>query len=282
MALPRLHLFEFNDSPWAPAPVREALIEALSLALDWGRMLRGAVGPFATFLEQTGATEVLDLCAGAGAPAAILARELRLAGKRPPRFLLTDLMPHAGLWAALQEQDPEAIDFVEGPVDATCIPPGLGAGKARMIVNALHHLPPRLAGEVLRGACAGGPGVFVIEGFERSPARFFPMAPMGLWALVANLWRTPRNRLAKVLLFPATLLAAPWDGLVSTLRVYTEAELREMAAPLSGEFDLSYGTFPFPLGGRMYWFSAVRRPGRATSSAAPGSRPSRPSPRSSP
>jgi hypothetical protein len=259
MALPRLHLFEFNDSPWAPAPIREALIEALSLALDWGRMLRGMAAPFGEFLRATQATEVLDLCAGAGAPAVVLARELRAAGQRPPRFLLTDLMPHVDVWAAMKAQDPEAIDFIAESVDATQIPAGLGAGKARMIVNALHHLPPAVAGAVLRGACEGGPGVFIVEGFERSPLRFLPYAPVGSLSMIANLWRSPRNRLAKTLLLPVTLVTAVWDGLVSTMRVYTEEELREMAAPLAAEFDFRYGTWSFPLGGKGYWFSAVRK-----------------------
>ena len=259
MPLPRLQLFEFNDSPWAPAPIREALIESLSLALEWGRMLRGMAAPFGAFIRETQATEVLDLCAGAGAPAVVLARELRAAGQTPPRFLLTDLMPHTGVWAALKQRDPEAIDFVAESVDATKIPAGLGQGKARMIVNALHHLPPEVAGAVLRGACAGGPGVFVAEGFERSPLRFFPIAPMGFISMVANLWRSPRNNLAKLLLFPVTLAIAPWDGLVSTMRVYTEAELREMAAPLASEFTFQYGNWSFPLGGKGYWFSAVRK-----------------------
>lgn len=259
MNLPRLQLFEFNDSPWAPAPIREALIESLSLALEWGRMLRGLAAPFGDFLRETQATEVLDLCAGAGAPAVVLARELRKAGQRAPRFLLTDLLPHEDVWAALKQQDPDAIDFIAAPVDATQIPPGLGAGKARMIINALHHLPPQVASAVLRGACEGGPGVFVAEGFERSPLRFFPIAPMGMVSMVANLWRSPRNRLAKLLLLPVTLLVAPWDGLVSTMRVYTEAELREMVAPLAGEFTFRSGTWRFPLGGKGTWFSAVRR-----------------------
>ena len=94
MTLPRLHLFEFNDSTWAPVALREALIESLSRALDWGRMLQGLTAPFGEFLARTGATEVLDLCAGAGGPAVVLVRALRRAGKVPPRFLLTDLQPH--------------------------------------------------------------------------------------------------------------------------------------------------------------------------------------------
>jgi hypothetical protein len=259
MALPRLQLFEFNDLPRAPPALRESLVEALSRALSWGRMLRGLERPFSSFLERTGATEVLDLCAGAGGPATILAAELRRSGRRPPRFLLTDLHPHARVWQRLQDQDPEAIGFVTESVDATAIPPELGAGRARMIVNALHHLPPGLAAEVLRGACASGPGVFVAEGFERNPLRFFPIAPMGIVAMLVNPLLSPRRRLAKLLLLPVSLAVAPWDGLVSTMRVYSEKELREMVAPLGEQFEWRYGTFRFPLGGRGYWFAGVRR-----------------------
>ncbi len=256
--LPRLQLFEFNDLDAAPRALRESLIESLSRALDWGRMLRGLAAPFAAFLEETRATEVLDLCAGAGGPAMILAEEFRRAGKTPPRFLLTDLQPHPEVWEAMRVRDREAIDYVAEPVDATNIPTALGAGRVRMIINSLHHLPPPLAAAVLRSACAEGPGVFVAEGFERNPLRFLPFTPMGALSVLVNPWLSPRNRLAKLAMIPLTLAVAPWDGFVSTLRVYSEAELREMVAPLGASFKWSYGTFPFALGGRGYWFSGVR------------------------
>ena len=259
MAPPRLQLFEFNDQTWAPAALRDSLIESLSRALDWGRMLRGLTAPFAEFLDRTGSSEVLDLCSGAGGPVRVLASELRRAGRKPPRFLLTDLHPHPERWEELRKLDQEAIGFITEPVDATSIPAALGAGRARLIVNALHHLPPALAGELLRAACKDGPGIFVAEGFERNPLRFFPIAPMGIVSMLVNPWLSPRGRLAKLLLLPLSMLAAPWDGLVSTLRVYTEGELREMVRPLGDAFEWSYGTYPFPLGGRGSWFRGVRR-----------------------
>ena len=257
MHLPRLQLFEVNDQSWIPEPIRDSLIESLSRALDWGRMLRGLAAPFAEFLDATGSDEVLDLCSGAGGPAAVLVHELRRANRMPPRFLLTDLHPHAERWQVLRDREP-ALDFIPEPVDATDIPAALGAGRARLIVNALHHLPPALAGEVLRAACKDGPGIFVAEGFERNPLRFFPIAPMGLVSMFANPWLSPRHRLAKFMLMPVSLACAPWDGLVSTLRVYTEAELRKMVEPLGDAFEWSYGTWRFPLGGQGYWFSGVR------------------------
>lgn len=258
MPLPRVHLFEFNDSPWVPAAVRESLVEALSRTLVWARVLRGLAAPFATFIEQTGAREVLDLCAGAGGPAAILARELRRAGRRPPRFLLTDLLPHPEVWDALRIADPDAIDFVTTSLDATGTPHDLGAGRVRTIINALHHLPPAAAGSMLRCACEESPGVFVAEVFGRAPSRFPTIAVPGIAALAVTPFVSTRHRMVRALLLPVTFAAAAWDVFVSTLRMYTEAELREMVAPVGKAFRWSYGTYSFPLGGRGYWFSGVR------------------------
>ena len=90
MELPRVQGFEFNDSERAPGFVRETIVESLSRTLRWGRMLSELVRPFRRFLAASGASEVLDLCAGAAGPATILASEMRRAGDTPPRFLLTD------------------------------------------------------------------------------------------------------------------------------------------------------------------------------------------------
>ncbi len=260
--LPRAHLFEFNDSPWAPAALRETIVEALSRTLDWGRILQGLTAPFSEFLGKTGAASVLDLCSGAGGPAAILARELARTGRPVPLFLLTDLHPHPEAWARLCAEHP-VIEALPVSVDATRIPEHVGAGRARVIINALHHFRPELAGAILRGACERSPGVFVAEGFERNPLLFGAFAAAGLPALFLNPWLTPRGKLPKAWLTwatPVALTASIWDGLVSTLRVYTEAELRAMVAPLGDAFEWTYGTYSFPPFGRGYYFYGVRTP----------------------
>jgi hypothetical protein len=258
----RRHLFEFNDSPWAPVALRETIIEALSRALAWGRILQGLVAPFRDFIARTGVDEVLDLCSGAGGPAAILAGEIARAGARPPRFLLTDLQPHPEAWSQLRSALPGVVDFVAEPVDATQIPERLGRGRARVIINALHHFPPELAGAIVRSACADAPGIFIAEGFERRFLGFAPFAAAGIPALLVNPVLAPRHNLQKALLTwltPAALAVSLWDGLVSTQRVYREDELRGMVAPLGGKFSWEYGTFDFAPFGRGYYFFGVRR-----------------------
>jgi hypothetical protein len=263
MDLPRLQLFEFNDSPWAPAPLRDTVIESLSRTLAWGRILEGLVAPFEDFIAAAGAREVLDIASGAGGPARILVDEIVRAGRTPPRFVLTDLRPQPEAWAAAQAAFPEVIAFEPSPVDATRIPEALARGRARVIINALHHLPPGLAAQILEDAVRSRSAIFVAEGFERGPLGFAPFAPAGLGALALNPLLSPRDRLAKALLTwasPIALAVSIWDGVVSTMRVYSRAELEAMVAPFGDGFVWTYGNYAFPFGGRGYYFHGVPRP----------------------
>ncbi|MFZ5441588.1 MAG: hypothetical protein ACOZQL_16395 [Myxococcota bacterium] len=260
MALPRVQLFEFNDAPWAPPVLRATLVEALSRAIRWGRLLDGLVSPLARCLELAGTSQVLDLCAGAGGPAAVLAEAMARRG-HDVHFLMSDLHPHVAEWEALCRAQPGRLDFVPSPVDATHIEPTLGAGRVRLVINALHHFPPPLAREVLRGLCRDAPAVFIAEGLVRNPLSFAAMAPFGLAALLATPVLTKDERLRKALLAwfsPAALAASAWDGTVSSLRTYLPGELREMVADLpgwtwtSGEYAHSFGL------GSGSWFVGVR------------------------
>lgn len=259
--LPRLQLVEWNDLEATPAALRDVIVESLSRSLRWGRMMRGLVEPFRAFLQAAGTDEVLDLCAGAGGPAAVLAAELGARGASP-RFLLTDLYPRPEAWAAVQREHPGVIDFVEAPVDATAIPTELAAGRARVVINAFHHFPPPLARAILADAVAGSRGIFISEALVRNPLSFLAFGPAGLASLYADPLLAKRDRLKKAFLVwatPIALAAGTWDGLVSTMRIYEESDLREMVAPFGDRFRWTYGTYTHSLGGRGYYFYGVPR-----------------------
>lgn len=259
---PRVQLFEFNDHPKAPAAVRDTIVEMLSLTLAWGRILKGLVAPFEDFLQECGAAELLDLGAGNGAPAHILATEIARSGRKPPRFLLTDLHPHVEAWAKLRAEVPEAIEFVEEPVDATRVKAELASGRARTIINVLHHFPPALAASIFEDAVRADAGIFVAEGFERNPLQFANMIAAGLPALLLNPLLAPRDRLVKALLSwftPAVALMSAWDGIISTLRIHSEDELRAMVAPFGAGFRWEYGTYRYLPYGKGYYFYGVPR-----------------------
>jgi hypothetical protein len=260
--LPRLQLFEFNDQSWTPTVLRQSIVEALSRTLDWAHVLRPLVAPFREFLAKSQAETVIDVAAGAGGPAAIFLRELEAAGASVPRWVLTDFFPAVEAWRLVKARFPAAIDYVSETVDATDLPPELTG--ARVIINALHHFPPELAQRALLGACKGASGVFVAEGLVRNPLSFAAMAPMGFAALMAGPVLTSGSRLERAAwawLTPIALLVSVWDGIVSTFRCYSEAELRAMVAPLGDEWEWTFGEFKFNALGRGTWFSGVpRRP----------------------
>jgi len=262
MSLPRVQLFEFNDRDWVPATLRDTIVETLSRSLDWGGFLRPLVPVLDRFLSDAGTNDVLDLCAGAGGPAAILTREAERLGFTPPQFLLTDLFPRVPLWTRAKEQHPTNIDFIADSVDATRIPPSLSQGRARVIINAFHHFPPVLARAILRDAVDNRAPIFISESFERDPRGAFPLIPVGIPSLLATPLFSPRDRLVKAAwtwLTPIGLVAGAWDAIISTLRVYSEQDLRELVPPFGHDYRWTYGTYAYPWGGRGCYFQGIPR-----------------------
>lgn len=263
MAMPRIHAFEFNDADWTPTALKEHLVEALSRGFDWGRVLAGLVEPFQTFLAEAGATEVVDLGAGAGGPARTLARAIQRSGEKPPRFLLTDILPHVDSWAKLRTELPECIDFIAEPVDATALPDSLSAGRARLILNAFHHFSPNLASRVLADAVSHKSPVFIAEPFERGLSGAVPFLPIGAVALFANPLLAQNHKLGKAALTwmtPCAAVAGLWDNFVSSLRVYSEEELRALVAPFGSDYLWTYGSYHYAFGGQGYYFYGLHRP----------------------
>jgi SAM-dependent methyltransferase len=258
MPLPRVQSFEFNDHPLVPAVLRDTIVESLSHALRWGRVIDGLVEPFERFLDGAGTSAVLDLGSGAGAPASILAAGLAKRG-RDAQFMLTDLYPRALAWERLARIQPEHLTFTSEPVDATAILPEVSRGRARAILNVMHHFPPELATAVIASAIRDRAPLFIAEGFERTPFGFLPFALSGLTGLIASPIAASDRRAMRILLTwltPIALATSIWDGFVSTLRVYTEADLREMVAACPGgeDYTWEYGRYSFPMGGRGYYF----------------------------
>jgi hypothetical protein len=164
------------------------------------------------------------------------------------------------MWAHAKRQHPGNIDFIEEPVDATRIEPSLSEGRARTIINAFHHFPPELAGAILRDAVENEAPIFISECFERDPRGAFPLIPIGIPSLLATPLFTRTDRLAKAAwtwLTPIGLATGSWDAIVSTLRVYSERELRAFVLPFGERYEWTYGTYDYLFGGRGCFFYGI-------------------------
>ena len=225
----RLHLFEFEDQPWCPALLRNAMTGYLRLAVALTRQIRPVIPALADFLGRTRESSILDLCSGSGGIPRQLARGLAKRGRRT-RIVLSDLYPDTVSFREIADASDGLIEFRATPLDATAVPaelPGL-----RTIFNAFHHFPPPQAQRVLAAAAESGRPIAIIEFIERGivPLVGIFLSPI-LVLFVAPFLRPFRwQALFFIYVVPVVPLMIFWDGLASWLRVYSLDELRAMAA----------------------------------------------------
>ncbi|NVB41762.1 hypothetical protein G6O69_28270 [Pseudenhygromyxa sp. WMMC2535] len=258
----RLQLFEFNDAPWTPAPLRETVVEFLhhmALSLD---MYGPGFRLVADLVEDIGADRVQLLCAGGGGGAQQLVREL----DRDAKLVLSDRFPNPSRYAELAAEDPR-IDYVADPVDVRAVPESMAG--VRVIVNAIHHLEPADVRAVIADAVAKSQALVFIEPVQRellATLRFCAAAPaLCVGMSLGGIRPLTARRVALGALAPVGTMALVFDGVVSHLRAYTLEEWRAMAAAVDvdGRFDWRFDALPGALGSKLTVMVGVPKDGGA-------------------
>ena len=155
---------------------------------------------------------------------------------------LTDRDPNAAALGRLVAATPGAR-FEPGPVDATAVPARLAG--FRTLFTAFHHFRPADARAILAAAVRDRQGVAVAEANTRTWAALASAAlvPLAVLALTPAVRPFRWSRLAWTYPVPVLPLAIWYDGVVSTLRVYTPDERLAMAREVGGdEYDWEAGT----------------------------------------
>ncbi len=211
----RLHLFEIHDQPWCPRSLRDALTDFLQFTINLGGSYDAVAPLLRDAIARAGATRVVDLCSGAGGPWRSRRHEI------PVPVMLTDKYPNRAAPTG-------ALPFHPEPVDATAVPAGLRG--FRTLFTSFHHFRPAEAREILADAVRQGQGIGVFEISRRAPLEIAVIALTWLAVLVFVPFIRPQrwSRLAWTYLPPVLPLVGLFDGVVSCLRTYSPAELREL------------------------------------------------------
>ena len=227
----RLHLFEFEDLPWFPAVVRDAMTDLLGKAIEVGRIYHPVVPLLAEALRATGETKILDLCSGGGGPVPTLRRLLASEHGLDVEVQLSDFYPNLAAFTRIAAQE-ERVSFVPESVDATHVPARLPG--FRTMFTCLHHFKPAQAQAILRDAWAADRGIGVFEFTERSALGLAQMltSPLASLALTPFIRPFRWSRLALTYAVPVVPALFMFDGVVSQLRTYTADELRGMTKGL--------------------------------------------------
>jgi len=225
---------ELEDQPWFPALLRDAGTAYLGLAArldDPGPAIAERLRPA---LEATGLRRLVDLCSGGAGPLGSVLAELEREGIEADA-LLTDRFPNLPSFRRLKEQIGDRVDFEAEPVDALAVPDDLEG--LRTLFNALHHFRPEQARGLLQDAVDAGQPVAAFEMVGRHPVQLIGLLSSPLLALLLMPFTRPFrwSWLLFTYVIPVIPLFILWDGVVSGLRVYSVAELRELVAGLRGE-----------------------------------------------
>ncbi|MBU2489036.1 MAG: class I SAM-dependent methyltransferase [Proteobacteria bacterium] len=247
----RRQLFEIEDQPWCPSLIRDGITDALEFHARVAGPYRAIADRLFAAIRESGAERVVDLCSGGGGPWIFLSR---LAGKRGtplPEILLTDLFPNRRAFDRARDLSGGVLTPLDQGVDATRVPEDLSG--FRTLFSGLHHFPPQVARAILADAVDRGQGIGVFEFVGRHPSALAFCLATPWFMLTAAPFFGPLS--ARRFLFtyvaPAIPLAASFDGVVSCLRAYSPAELRDLTRGLgNGKYRFEIGTargFPWSM-----------------------------------
>ncbi|MBI3756343.1 MAG: class I SAM-dependent methyltransferase [Deltaproteobacteria bacterium] len=255
----RKQLFEFEDLPWFPRRLRSYMQDHLAFMGNLSApAYKGFVEKLQTAMERLGQHDLLDLCSGSGGPVRTILQLLRKQGFEA-RAQLSDLFPNIEAYQRLAKETGGAIQGIESPLDATNVPAHIGG--FRFIANGFHHLPPPAAGQVLADAVAKRRGIAVVEMVNRSFLAFLSLGVGVVAVFLATPFLKPfrASRIVLTYLLPLIPLLLIWDGVVSCLRVYSPAELRELVSQLGpNEYEWDIGTIPIGPGKITYLIGVPR------------------------
>ncbi|EHK44085.1 hypothetical protein TRIATDRAFT_150578 [Trichoderma atroviride IMI 206040] len=245
--IPRLHLFEIDDQPWFPAFLRSRIQNALTAAWNSNTPLQPqspARIAASTLIRELGSSlssyTFIDFCAGGGGPTPTIQKtinaHLKVEGKPPVDFILTDLHPNVRAWDKIARHFPQ-ISYERQSVDASKAPKHLverqdGKKVMRLFNLAFHHFDDVLARDILRDTVKTSHGFAIFELQDRSLAGMVSVCMLGVASIVmapafAWKWRSPTS-LAFSWLLPVLPFVLVFDGIVSCLRTRTPSEVESL------------------------------------------------------
>lgn len=224
----RIHLFEIHDQPWLPHSLRDAVTDILQWILNLTKAYASVEPRLRAALKRSRASQVVDLCSGAGGP--WLWMQDRLAAQKTPvNVWLTDKYPNKSTLRTIQKRTRQRLQYHLSPVEATRIPSDLQG--FRTLFNAFHHFPPEQARALVRQAVEQREGIAIFEVPRRSIVTLVGCLIFAFGALLAVplMWPLRWSRVFWTYVIPLAPLILCFDGLVSCLRAYSLADLSEMA-----------------------------------------------------
>jgi hypothetical protein len=211
-----------------PDSLRDAVTDILQSILNFTKTYAVVEPRLRAALKHSKATQVVDLCSGAGGPW-LWMQERLAAQKTVVDVWLTDKYPNEASLRTIQKRMTRGLRYYLSPVEATRIPSDLEG--FRTLFTAFHHFPPEEARALVQQAVDHREGIAIFEVPRRSVMTVVGcfLFPFGALLAVPLIRPFRWSRLFWTYLIPLAPLILCFDGLVSCLRAYSLIELSEIA-----------------------------------------------------
>lgn len=255
----RIHLFEFEDQKWFPASIRDYGTDFLQYLSNKTKLFNPIAPIIIKGLEKSGEHQIIDLGSGGGGGFLSLNEEL-LKSDPEIKILLSDYYPNITAFEHTKNQSSN-IYFIATPVDARDVPKDLHGLRTQFL--SLHHFRPEDARKILQNAVDAKSGIAIFEAQERSFPSLLAMFLSPISVLLTSPFIRPFKigRIIFTYLIPIVPLFVWWDGIVSSLRTYSEAEMHELVKSLDMHetFDWEIGRVKSGPGVVLYLLGTVRK-----------------------
>jgi hypothetical protein len=239
----RRHGFEFNDLPWFPISFRNAGTDFLQFVANRFDIYKDVLPVIEKGIQSSGNHTMVDIASGGGGGLVKIAEHLKL---RIPKLkiVLTDYYPNLDAFKRTRAKQPDVFEYTEVSINAMDIPPYLRGFRTQFL--SFHHFRPKHAKAILQNAVDCNQAIGIFEAQQRDFKNFAQrlLSPLSVLLLTPFIKPFEFNRILFTYLIPVLPFFTLWDGVVSVLRTYTEAELKQMIVELrdTARFDWEVAT----------------------------------------
>jgi ubiquinone/menaquinone biosynthesis C-methylase UbiE len=148
------------------------------------------------------------------------------------KIVLTDYYPNINAFKRTKAKHPHIFEYVEGSVNAMDVPRDLKGFRTQFL--SFHHFRPKEAKAILQNAIDSNQPIGIFEAQQRDVKYLVEriLSPLSVLLLTPIIKPFKFDRIIFTYLIPVLPLITLWDGVISVLRTYTEAELKQMVVEL--------------------------------------------------
>lgn len=247
LGMKRIQLFEFEDFAWFPNWIRNAITSLIIILNKQMGVEEVLSNQISSILKDLKTNSIVDIGSGSGGSMPAVYKMLKHQNT-DVKLMMTDRYPNADAIKHFSSLNDSSLNYFSRPLDATTLeytPEGL-----KTMVNCFHHMPPKVAKQILHSAQKNKQPLLVYELSDNKMPTiiwwlFLPLSLLILFIMVLFMTPFVRPLTFKQLFFtyiiPIIPLFYAWDGQASMPRTYSLNDYEELLPKQSNEYTWEKG-----------------------------------------